>query len=144
MNSDDMKVFFLADDLGFIDIGANNPQTFYETPNIDRLPSTGMRSTEGYSSCRVCSPSRASLMTGKYPPRTGVTDYISGGRYTQGKLAAAPNHDHIALEEITIAERLRATGYATFLAGKWHLGDGAFSANAQEAVMPTPNLRSTR
>ncbi len=70
-------VFFLADDLGFMDIGANNPRTFYETPNIDRLASRGMRFTEGHSSCPVCSPSRASLMTGKYPPRTGVTDYIS-------------------------------------------------------------------
>jgi arylsulfatase A-like enzyme len=61
-------VFFLADDLGFMDIGANNPRTFYETPNIDRLASSGMRFTEGHSSCPVCSPSRASLMTGKYPP----------------------------------------------------------------------------
>jgi arylsulfatase A-like enzyme len=100
-------VFFLADDLGFMDIGANNPRTFYETPNIDRLASRGMRFTEGHSTCPVCSPSRASLMTGKYPPRTGVTDYISGGRYTQGKLTAAPNQDHIALEEVTIAARLR-------------------------------------
>jgi arylsulfatase A-like enzyme len=67
-------IFFLADDLGFMDIGANNPRTFYETPNIDRLASRGMRFTEGHSSCPVCSPSRASLMTGKSPPRTGVTD----------------------------------------------------------------------
>jgi arylsulfatase A-like enzyme len=124
-------VFFLADDMGFMDIGANNPRTFYETPNIDRLASSGMRFTEGHSSCPVCSPSRASLMTGKYPPRTGVTDYISRGRYTQGKLTPAFNQDHIALEEVTIAERLRAGGYATFLAGKWHLGDGVFSPNAQ-------------
>ena len=133
-SSEDVKpniVFFLADDLGFMDIGANNPRTFYETPNIDRLASRGMRFTEGHSSCPVCSPSRASLMTGKYPPRTGVTDYISRGKYTQGKLAAAPNQDHIALEEVTIAERLRASGYATFVSGKWHLGDGAFSPNAQ-------------
>ena len=71
-------VFFLADDLGFMDIGANNPGTFYETPNIDRLAARGMRFTQGHSSCPVCSPTRASLMTGKYPPRTGVTDYISG------------------------------------------------------------------
>jgi arylsulfatase A-like enzyme len=70
-------VFFLADDLGFMDIGANNPRTFYETPNIDRLAAKGMRFTKGHSSCPVCSPARASLMTGKYPPRTGVTDYIS-------------------------------------------------------------------
>ncbi len=124
-------VFFLADDLGFMDIGANNPHTFYETPNIDRLASKGMRFTEGHSSCPVCSPTRASLMTGKYPPRTGVTDYISGGRYTQGKMAPAPNQDHLALEEVTIAERLRSGGYVTFLAGKWHLGKGPFSPNAQ-------------
>jgi arylsulfatase A-like enzyme len=124
-------VFFLADDLGFMDIGANNPQTFYETPNIDRLAIRSMRFTEGHSSCPVCSPSRASLMTGKYPPRLGVTDYISRGNYAQGELAAAPNQNHIALEEVTIAERLRAAGYATFMAGKWHLGDGAFSPNAQ-------------
>jgi arylsulfatase A-like enzyme len=124
-------VFFLADDLGFMDIGANNPRTFYETPNIDRLAAKGMRFTEGHSSRPVCSPSRASLMTGKYPPRTGVTDYISRGNYTQGKLMAAPNQDHIPLEEVTIAERLRASGYATFLAGKWQLGDGDFSPNSQ-------------
>jgi arylsulfatase A-like enzyme len=124
-------VFFLADDLGFMDIGANNPRTFYETPNIDRLAARGMRFTTAYSNCPVCSPSRASLMTGKYPPRTGVTDYISRGNYTQGKLTPAPNPDHIPLEEVTIAERLRGTGHATFLAGKWHLGDGEFSPNAQ-------------
>ena len=76
-------VFFLADDLGFMDIGANNPRTFYETPNIDRLAARGMRFVQGHSTCPVCSPTRASLMTGKYPPRTGVTDYISGGNYTQ-------------------------------------------------------------
>ena len=105
-------------------------RTFYETPNIDRLASRGMRFTASYSSCPVCSPSRASLMTGKYPPRTGVTDYIPGN-YTRGKLLAAPNQDQIALEEVTIAERLRADGYLTFLAGKWHLGNGAFSPNAQ-------------
>jgi predicted AlkP superfamily pyrophosphatase or phosphodiesterase len=64
-------VFFLADDLGFMDIGANNPRTFYETPNIDRLAAKGMRFTETHSSCPVCSPSRASLMTGKYPPPNG-------------------------------------------------------------------------
>jgi arylsulfatase A-like enzyme len=124
-------VFFLADDLGFMDIGANNPRTFYETPNIDRLAARGMRFTEGHSSCPVCSPTRASLMTGKYPPRTGVTDYIPGSKYLRGKLLAAPNQDHIPLGEVTIAERLRDNGYTTFFAGKWHLGDGQFSPDAQ-------------
>jgi arylsulfatase A-like enzyme len=122
-------VFILADDLGYMDIGANNPRTFYETPHIDGLARTGMRFTAGYAACSVCSPTRASIMTGKYPPRTGVTDWIGGVR--AGKLLPAPNRDHLGLEEITIAERLRGDGYATFFAGKWHLGAGEYSPNAQ-------------
>ncbi len=122
-------IFFLLDDMGYMDIGANNPKTFYETPNIDKLAATGMRFTDGYAACPVCSPTRASIMTGKYPPRTGVTDYIGG--HKTGALIPAPNANHIALEETTIAEALRDAGYATFFSGKWHLGDGQFSPNAQ-------------
>jgi len=72
-----------------MDIGANNPKTFYETPNIDSLAARGMRFTQGYAACPVCSPTRASIMTGKYPPRTGITDYIPGMR--NAKLRSAPN-----------------------------------------------------
>ena len=122
-------VFILADDLGYMDIGANNPKTFYETPNIDGLARKGMRFTQGYAACPVCSPTRASIMTGKYPPRTGITDFIGGNR--AGRLKPAPNANHLALEEVTIAERLRDAGYATFFAGKWHLGTGDYSPNAQ-------------
>lgn len=122
-------IFFLADDLGFMDVGANNPQTFYETPNIDGLAKRGMRFTQGYAACCVCSPTRASIMTGKYPPRTGITDFIPGMR--NGKLKSAPNADHLRLEEVTIAESLRDAGYATFFAGKWHLGGGEFFPGAQ-------------
>ena len=122
-------VFILADDLGYMDIGANNPKSFYETPNIDGLAARGMRFTQGYAACPVCSPTRASIMTGKYPQRTGITDFIGGKR--DGRLKPAPNQDHLALEEVTIAERFRETGYATFFAGKWHLGDGDYSPNAQ-------------
>jgi len=122
-------IFILADDLGVMDIGAFNPKTFYETPNIDGLAKTGMKFTQAYAACHVCSPTRASIMTGKYPPRTGVTDFIGGTR--RGKMLPAPNANHLALEEVTIAERLRDEGYATFFAGKWHLGDGEFSPNAQ-------------
>jgi arylsulfatase A-like enzyme len=122
-------VFILADDLGYMDIGANNPKTFYETPNIDELAAKGVRFTSGYAACPVCSPTRASIMTGKYPPRTGVTDYIPGMR--NGKLRSAPNARHIALEEYTIAEALRDAGYTNFFAGKWHLGTGPFSPAAQ-------------
>jgi arylsulfatase A-like enzyme len=122
-------VFILADDLGAMDIGANNPKSFYETPNIDHLAARGMRFTQGYAACPVCSPTRASIMTGKYPLRTGITDYIGGSRVE--RLKPAPNQDHLALEEVTLAERYRDAGYATFFAGKWHLGVGEYSPNAQ-------------
>ncbi len=122
-------VFILADDLGYMDIGANNPKSFYETPHIDSLAARGMRFTQGYAACPVCSPTRASIMTGKYPQRTGITDFIGGKR--AGRLNPAPNQDHLALEEVTIAERFREVGYATFFAGKWHLGTGEYSPNAQ-------------
>ena len=122
-------ILFLADDLGYMDIGANNSKTFYETPNIDALAKRGMRFTQGYAACCVCSPTRGSLMTGKYPPRFGITDYIPGMR--SKKLLSAPNADHLALEETTIAEALRDGGYATFFAGKWHLGGGAYYPGAQ-------------
>lgn len=122
-------VLILADDLGYMDIAANNPQTFYETPNIDSLAKAGMRFTNGYAACPVCSPTRASLMTGKYPQRTGITDYIGGKR--PGKLLPAVNKEELALGEITIPECLRDSGYATFFAGKWHLGVGEFTPNAQ-------------
>ena len=112
-----------------MDIGANNPKTFYETPNIDALARSGMRFTAGYAACCVCSPTRASIMTGKYPPRVGVTDYIGGNR--PGKLLPAPNANHLALEEVTIDEAMRDAGYTNFFAGKWHLGNGEFSPNAQ-------------
>ncbi len=122
-------VFILADDLGYMDVGACNPMTFYETPNIDSLAKRGIRFTQGYAACCVCSPTRGSFMTGKYPPRFGITDYIPGMR--SGKLKSAPNADHLALEEVTIAEALRDAGYATFFAGKWHLGGGEFYPGAQ-------------
>jgi arylsulfatase A-like enzyme len=122
-------VFILADDLGYMDIGANNPKTFYETPNIDAIAKQGMRFTAGYAACPVCSPTRASIMTGKYPVRTRVTNFLVGNR--AGRFLPAIMADHLALEEVTVAERLRGAGYTNFFAGKWHLGDGEFSPNAQ-------------
>ena len=122
-------VFFLADDLGYMDVGAYNPKTFYETPNIDGLAARGMKFTAGYAACPVCSPTRAAIMTGKYPVRTRITDFIGGHR--AGKLLPAPNQDHLALEEVTLAETLRDAGYTNFFAGKWHLGTGPYSPSAQ-------------
>jgi arylsulfatase A-like enzyme len=121
-------VFFLVDDLGWRDLGCFG-SSFYETPNIDRLAATGMKFTQAYAACPVCSPTRASIMTGKYPQRTGITDYISVNRSNQPekwprptRLLPAPYVDRLALSETTLAEALKQAGYATFFAGKWHLG----------------------
>ena len=122
-------VFILADDLGYMDVGCYNPKTFYETPSIDSLAKRGMKFTQGYAACNVCSPTRGSIMTGKYPPRFRITNFIGGSR--SGKLLPPPNADHLPLEEVTIAEALRDAGYATFFAGKWHLGGGEFAPSAQ-------------
>jgi len=120
-------LFILADDLGYMDVGANNTNTFYETPNINSLAKGGMRFTSGYAACPVCSPTRASILTGKYPPRTGITDYIGGPqpgpRYRKNtKLLPAPYQEYLALSETTLAKAFKAQGYVTFFAGKWHLG----------------------
>jgi arylsulfatase A-like enzyme len=113
-------LFILADDLGFMDVGFNNPKTFYETPNLDRLAASGMVFTDFYAACQVCSPTRASIMTGKSPARTATTNYFSGRR--AGKFLPATFETEMAGEEVTIAEALKGSGYRTFFAGKWHLG----------------------
>jgi arylsulfatase A-like enzyme len=123
-------VFILVDDLGYMDIGANNPKTFYETPNIDALAKRGMRFTDGYAACPVCSPTRASILTGKYPQRTGITDYIGAPQPEKWsrptELLPAPYAEQLALQETTMAEAFKSAGYATFFAGKWHLGPTNF------------------
>jgi arylsulfatase A-like enzyme len=113
-------VFLLVDDLGYMDVGCNNPDTFYETPNIDRLASSGMRFTDGYAANPVCSPTRFSIMTGRYPSRVDATNFFAGKR--SGRFLPAVLNDRMPLEEVTIAEALKPKGYATFFAGKWHLG----------------------
>lgn len=123
-------VFILADDLGYMDVGAYNPDTFYETPNIDRLAAEGIRFTQGYAAAPVCSPTRASIMTGFYPARMATTDYFGAPQpdrvsrhWTRNKpLLPARYEPQLPHEEVTLAEALSAAGYATFWAGKWHLG----------------------
>ncbi|MEZ6036676.1 MAG: sulfatase [Planctomycetota bacterium] len=110
----------VADDLGFMDIGADNPDCFYDTPNLDRLAAQSLRCTDGYAACPVCSPTRYSLLTGRYPARGAVTNYFMGTRVERFRPAEA--NDRMALDEVTLAELLHDRGYATFFAGKWHLG----------------------
>ena len=125
-------VFFLIDDLGYKDLGCYG-STFYETPNIDRLAREGMRFTDAYAACPVCSPTRASIMTGKYPARMDTTDWfgapqpdeVSGHHTRHKRLLPAPYSENLALEEVTVAEALKEAGYRTFFAGKWHLGETA-------------------
>ena len=114
-------VVLLVDDLGYMDVGANNPDCFYETPHIDALSASGMRFTDGYAANPVCSPTRYSMLTGKYPTRVGATNFFSGKR--GGKFKPAPLTNHMPLDEITIAQALKEKDYATFFAGKWHLGE---------------------
>ncbi len=113
-------VFFLVDDLGYMDIGANNPDTFYETPNVNRLAAEGMRFTDGYAANPVCSPTRFSIMTGKHPSRADATNFFSGRR--PGRFLPAPLNDVMPLSETTLGEAFQESGYRTAFLGKWHLG----------------------
>jgi len=121
-------LFILVDDYGVRDVGVEG-STFYETPNIDALARGGMRFTRGYSSCSVCSPSRASILLGKCPPRHGITDWIGAGvgeefaRQRHVKLMVPEYLHNLPAADTTLAEALKAAGYRTFFAGKWHLGN---------------------
>ncbi|MFM7205823.1 MAG: sulfatase-like hydrolase/transferase [Planctomycetaceae bacterium] len=110
---------FLADDLGARDLGCTG-SGFYRTPTIDALASAGMTFTRAYAAAPVCSPTRAALMTGTWPARVGITNYIGGER--RGALLPAEYLRSLPQAETTIAERLRSAGYATGIFGKWHLG----------------------
>jgi arylsulfatase A len=102
-------IFVLADDLGWNELGCYG-STFNETPNLDRLADQGIRFTDAYAAAPVCSPTRAALMTGQYPARVGITDYLR------------PNdRNHLSIDHITMAEALKDAGYATGIIGKWHL-----------------------
>ncbi len=122
-------VFFLADDLGYTDLGSYGSR-FYETPNLDRLAADGVRFTDAYAACQVCSPTRAAIMTGRYPARLGITDYIGAPQphsverhWTRHMpMLPAPYIAALPHDQTTLAEALREAGYATFFAGKWHLG----------------------
>ena len=117
-------IFILIDDLGWKDISCYG-SSFYETPNLDRLAAEGMRFTDAYAACPVCSPARASILSGKYPASVGITDWIDGEGKTHpatGKLIDSPYIKHLPLSEKSLARALKEGGYNTWHVGKWHLG----------------------
>ncbi|MEM7310337.1 MAG: sulfatase [Planctomycetota bacterium] len=141
-------VLIVVDDMGWKDLGCYG-STYYRTPHVDRLAAEGVRFTQGYAACAVCSPSRAALLTGRYPQRIGVTDWIhhdgpeareamEADRNVEGfdrprgrRLLTPRNHAWLEPSEVTLAELLRAEGYATCHVGKWHLGPDGHSPETQ-------------
>jgi arylsulfatase A-like enzyme len=123
-------VFILVDDYGWMDAGAYG-SSFYETPNIDKLAAMGTKFNNAYTASPVCSPTRASIMTGKYPSKTYHTDWFGApqpwnyqNHWTRNKpLIPAEYTPHLELQEYTLAEAFKDAGYKTFFAGKWHLGE---------------------
>ncbi|MCP4849452.1 MAG: sulfatase [Verrucomicrobiaceae bacterium] len=127
-------VFFLVDDLGWADVGCYG-STFHETPNIDRLAREGMRFDNAYATCHVCSPSRASILTGKYPARTDLTEWLRGRPERDfEKLHSAQKLMSLPDEEITLAETLKKHGYATANYGKAHLSKDPRTYGFDEAI----------
>lgn len=118
-------IFILVDDLGWTDLGCYG-STFYETPHIDALAEKSALFSNAYTSSPVCSPTRASILTGKYPSRLGITDWIPGRRPQNEKLLGPKIKNELPLEEITLAEVFKQSDYKTFYAGKWHLGGEGF------------------
>ena len=123
-------IVVLVDDMGWKDLSCQGSD-FFETPHVDRLAASGMRFTQGYSACTVCSPTRAALLTGQYPARLHITDWIAGHERPWAKLRIPAWTKQLPLEAVTVAERLKAAGYATASIGKWHLGGSAFAPEHQ-------------
>ena len=131
-------ILFFVDDMGWSDLGVYGSD-FYETPNIDELAANGVRFTDAYAASHVCSPTRASLMTGKYPARLQLTEWLPGraSRDTD-TIITAPKAAALALDETTIAEAFKANGYRTAIIGKWHLGENEYGPTNQGFDLQVP------
>ncbi len=123
-------VVFLIDDLGGTDLGCYG-NTFHETPHCDQLAKDGVRFTAGYSACTVCSPTRAALLTGQYPARLHITDWISGHKRPFAKLAVPDWQMHLPTESFNLAKAFKDAGYVSASIGKWHLGGPEFYPEKQ-------------
>lgn len=121
-------VLIIVDDLGWKDLSVSGSE-LYQTPRIDALASDGIRFDRFYADSPVCSPTRAALMTGKYPARLNITNWIGGS--LKGQLIGAEYEHQLPLEEVTVAERFRDAGYRTGFIGKWHLGSDGFHPQDQ-------------
>lgn len=124
-------VFFLVDDLGWTDVGCYGSQ-FYETPNIDALAESGVRFTDAYAACHVCSPTRASIITGKYPASINLTDWLTGRRdFPFQKMLNVKINQHLPYDVKTLPAILKENGYKTAIYGKWHWGEDSASTTRQ-------------
>jgi len=118
-------VLIYADDLGWAQSGPYGSD-YYHTPNLDRLANDGIRFSNAYSAAAICSPARASLMTGKYPARLKITDFIPGDRPNTFPLTQPLMQGYLPVEEYTLGNLFKEAGYKTAFFGKWHLSKEKF------------------
>lgn len=124
-------IFILADDMGWADLPVYGNR-FNEAPNLTRMATDGIRFTDAYAAAPVCSPTRASIMSGQYPARVGITDFITGHwRPFEEVVVPTNRNQYLPLEVHTLGEVMQDAGYTTGYFGKWHLGGGDYYPGKQ-------------